>query len=162
MASESSPRRETLSFQDGNRVPEDILLEIYLEAYRDHPEYGETSRRRARRYLDWLRRHATLFEVAEVAGEPAGWMVVDANWEGDESAELHELVVRPRFQGKGVGSALLERAIAHARALGKRELRLWVGRGNGKAIAFYRKHGFEPLYSVGDWLRMRKRLEKSS
>ncbi len=148
--------------RDGRLLDPSILLEIYLDAYRNHPQYGETSSKRAKRYLDWLKRHATLFEVAYLGDRPVGWMVMDADWEGDESAELHELVVRRDDQGRGIGSLLLKRAIEEAKKLGKKELRLWVGRENEKAIAFYRRHGFEPLYTVGDWLRMRRRLESTS
>lgn len=165
MTCEASLQGGTLRFKDAQDINHDVLLDIYLDAYRDHPEYGETSRQRARRYLEWLRRHATLFEVVYLDDQPVGWMVVDGCWEdrdGEESAELHELVVHCGSHNKGIGSALLQRALEHARKLGKKALKLWVGRGNEKAIAFYHRHGFEPLYTVGDWLRMRKKLESTA
>ncbi len=53
---------------------------------------------------------------------------------------LRRLYVRPRAQGRGIGSALLDR-VARARP-GARVMRLSVETGNGPALAFYRKHGF--------------------
>jgi ribosomal protein S18 acetylase RimI-like enzyme len=44
--------------------------------------------------------------------------------------------VLARGHGTGVADALLERAI------GERAASLWVADGNGRAMAFYRRHGF--------------------
>ncbi|WP_019203855.1 GNAT family N-acetyltransferase [Tsukamurella sp. 1534] len=52
-------------------------------------------------------------------------------------AELWSLNVIPEFHGAGVAEALMTAAI------GDRAAYLWVLRGNARAVAFYRKHGFE-------------------
>jgi len=144
--------------------PEDIpdLLDLYMEAYREHPEYGEASRQKARRYLNWLRRHSTFFQVAEVNGRLAGFVVVDTNWRdeyGERVGEIHEIAVHPDFWGKGVGARLLEAALAFIRKQGLKRARLWVGEDNWRARQFYRRYGFRETGSGwGTWVRMVKRV----
>jgi GNAT superfamily N-acetyltransferase len=89
------------------------------------------------------------FYVAEVAGVPAGavrfqlrdtlfWPDLD----GDESAFIHRLVVRRAFKGRGVSTALLRWAAAHARGLGKRYLRLDCDADRVKVRQLYEAFGF--------------------
>jgi len=47
----------------------------------------------------------------------------------------------PEFQGRGIGSDLILRELAHAKALGK-PLRLQVLRANDRARALYERLGF--------------------
>lgn len=61
--------------------------------------------------------------------------------------DLKRLYVMGYWHGSGVGSALLEQAVDHARAGGHHRLLVGVYVGNARAIAFYRRHGFE---QVGD------------
>jgi GNAT superfamily N-acetyltransferase len=60
----------------------------------------------------------------------------------DDSAFVHRLVVRRAFKGQGVSSALLGWAVAHARSLGKRYLRLDCDADRGKLRALYERFGF--------------------
>ena len=50
---------------------------------------------------------------------------------------LEALFVEPAFFGRGIGTALLERALEN-----KKSLRLNVYRDNQRAISFYRRHAF--------------------
>ncbi len=138
------------------------LLDLYMAAYRDHPEYGESSRKKARRYLQWLRRHHTFFQVAEVGDRLAGFVVVDTNWEdeyGQKVGEIHELAVHPDFWGQGVGQRLLEAALDFIRSQGLDRARLWVGEENWRARRFYQRLGFrETGVGWGPWVRMVKRV----
>ncbi len=65
------------------------------------------------------------------------------------SLELHALYVLAQAQGTGVADALL------ARAVGDAPCRLWVLAVNGRARAFYRRHGFvdvgAPESMAGHW-----------
>lgn len=56
---------------------------------------------------------------------------------------LWKLYVLPAYQGYGVGSRLLDNAIAAARADGYDEVRLSYLDGNTHAGRFYLRHGFE-------------------
>ncbi len=62
------------------------------------------------------------------------------------SALINELVVDGRERGKGVGRALLEEAIAEARARGMDEIEVSTFFGNDTAIRLYRSAGFTEEY----------------
>jgi len=57
--------------------------------------------------------------------------------------ELKRIYVLSRFHAAGAGRALMEAAAADARARGAPRLLLGTYQDNARAIAFYRKHGFE-------------------
>ena len=59
--------------------------------------------------------------------------------------QLWRLFVSAEYQGKGVATSLISRAIAYARA--KQNDVVWLGTSadNARAIAFYRKSGFRPV-----------------
>ena len=71
------------------------------------------------------------FFIATVSGDPAGAVKFQLDdrlfWpdlSADDSAFIHRLVVRRRYKGLGVSTALMQWAVARARTLGKRYLRL--------------------------------------
>ncbi len=54
------------------------------------------------------------------------------------------MYVSPEFRGQGIGAALLDESIAHARKLGTvRQLVLAVTASNVAAASLYRSRGFE-------------------
>lgn len=61
--------------------------------------------------------------------------------EGDY--ELKRIYLLHRFQGTAVGAALMEQAVSTACEMRKKRLLLGVNAQNERAIAFYRKSGFE-------------------
>ncbi|CAM3302802.1 GNAT family N-acetyltransferase [Sphingomonas antarctica] len=63
--------------------------------------------------------------------------------EGD--VELKRIYALSRFHGSGIGTALMEYAVSAATESGARRLLLGVFAQNHRAIAFYRKKGFEQL-----------------
>jgi len=63
-----------------------------------------------------------------------------------EAAELYQLYVLQPWQGTGVAAALMEWAIAQARARGAAQLLLSVYADNLRAQRFYTRYG---LYEVG-------------
>jgi ribosomal protein S18 acetylase RimI-like enzyme len=90
-----------------------------------------------------LRDKRSLFLVAEVAGEIAG----DLGGSGlpfAPSAHVFELgmSVGAQYRGLGVGSGLLEAALAWAAAAGFTKVVLSAFPHNARAIAFYERHGF--------------------
>ncbi|AUT49547.1 GNAT family N-acetyltransferase [Achromobacter sp. AONIH1] len=84
--------------------------------------------------------------LARVDGEPAG---VAIYLEGFSTfacrplLNLHDLGVSPRFQGQGVGKALLSALEQRGRALGCCKITLEVLEGNAVAQGLYRKQGYE-------------------
>ncbi|HEX8123814.1 MAG TPA: GNAT family N-acetyltransferase [Solirubrobacteraceae bacterium] len=76
-----------------------------------------------------------------VIGEVAAGASRDAEapeWTG----ELLAIYVDPDRQGAGVGSALLERAVAELRRAGHQRATLWTFGNNPRATAFYERHGW--------------------
>jgi len=89
------------------------------------------------------------FFVAEVDGAVAGairFQVEDLLFwpdiEQGDSAFVHRLVVARAFKGQGVSAALLDWSIEHARAMGKRFLRLDCDAERAKLRALYERFGF--------------------
>lgn len=68
--------------------------------------------------------------------------------------ELKRIYLLSRWHGTGAGRALMQAAIAHARACGAPNLLLGVYQGNDRAVAFYRRAGFETVgtrrFQVGE------------
>lgn len=60
-----------------------------------------------------------------------------------QSGHLHHLYIAPEHVGRGLGEALLESARGE-----NDSLLLWVFQQNERAIAFYKKHGFEVVRST--------------
>lgn len=70
--------------------------------------------------------------------------------------ELKRIYALSRFHGSGTGKALMEVALEDARSRGAPRLLLGTYQENFRAVAFYRKHGFELAgtrqFQVGDRL----------
>ena len=77
---------------------------------------------------------------ADVDGQPAGQIKLVPWW--NKFAYVEELVVDTDFRGKGVGYALMARAIAWARQQGFPGLTLETQDNNVPACKFYEKCGF--------------------
>ena len=60
-----------------------------------------------------------------------------------EDVELKRIYLLHRFQGSGMGTALMDWSVETARKLGKRRMLLGVNDANDTAVAFYLRHGFE-------------------
>jgi putative acetyltransferase len=77
-------------------------------------------------------------------GAPAGCVGLH-EWDGP-AAEMKRLYVRPAFRGRGLGRTLTEAALAEARALGYRSVRLdTIPSVMQSAIAVYRELGFREI-----------------
>jgi GNAT superfamily N-acetyltransferase len=90
------------------------------------------------------------FFIAEVDGEPAGAVRFQLEdrlfWpdlEGSDSAFIHRLVVRRRYKGLGVSTALIQWAVSHARSLGRSYLRLDTDASRPKLRELYERFGFQ-------------------
>jgi ribosomal protein S18 acetylase RimI-like enzyme len=95
--------------------------------------------------------NARLFLLAW-GGAFVGAVTLDANadpayaairWESaDPALIVHRLCVDPRWQGKGLGSRLMDFAEQHAASEGFASIRLDAYSGNPGAVALYRKRGY--------------------
>ncbi|MFR9723777.1 N-acetyltransferase family protein [Streptomyces sp. MS19] len=98
--------------------------------------------------------------IAELDGVPAGAMVLlpapRAHVRPADEPEVYVqlLVAHRRFEGRGVGAALLRHAVGEARRKGVDLLRVdcYAG-GDGALVAYYTGQGFAPVetFAVGEW-----------
>ena len=94
---------------------------------------------------------AARFHLALVDGRVVGYAKVNPPWLPDaepSALQLSQIYVSSDQHGAGIGKALLDWAIATARAEGATALLLTVWEENHRAAAFYRKHGFD---HIGDY-----------
>lgn len=110
-----------------------------------------------RRYLEaggraWLAE--SLVGEAPIGFALAGESTLPGGNPDGSDFELKRIYALSRFHGSGLGAALMQAALDHAGQRGARRLLLGVYAGNERAMAFYRKQGFEPIarrrFQVGD------------
>lgn len=86
--------------------------------------------------------------VADEEDEVVGVAYVSFTWtleHGGRVCWLEELYVAPLFRGRGLGTRLLEGALAHARAEGALAMDLEVEAGHERAARLYSRQGFRSL-----------------
>jgi len=137
------------------------LIQVYLSAYERIKRYSYTKRRDVEQYLGWLyRRDVEGFAVALVERNILGFIACDSNWfsnfEGEYVGEIHEIVIRSNYQGRGYGKLLLAWGEKYLKNKGRRKIELWVGEQNEQAKQFYRKAGFIDKGTINGWTRMIK------
>jgi diamine N-acetyltransferase len=95
-----------------------------------------------------------LYLVAEVASTPAGFALLRSDVReqgvpGRRPVMLAQIYVDRPFIGRGVGAALMRRAVAEARDRDHDVLGVGVWERNTRAIAFYRRWGFTEVGDMG-------------
>ena len=65
-----------------------------------------------------------------------------------QTAKLHKCYLLTAYQGKGLGSMMLQKAKSMAREAGYKHLRLNVNRQNAKAIKAYVRNDFKTIETV--------------
>lgn len=93
-------------------------------------------------------------QVAERGGEPIAYCKIGykCGWpghaRGTKAMELKQLYAAASATGSGVGSALMDWALAALAAAGADEVQLSVWSGNHGAQRFYQRYGFEKVADV--------------
>jgi mycothiol synthase len=143
------PIAHELHLPDGVRIrpfevgsDEAAWLEINNAAFEHHPEQGawdhETLERRMAQ--DW-------FDPADLLLAVDGDRVVGSNWtkldNEKRSGEIYVIAVDPASHRGGLGKALSVAGLHHMHDRGMKEGTLYVDSANEKALAMYRKIGFE-------------------
>jgi ribosomal protein S18 acetylase RimI-like enzyme len=124
------------------------------------------------RYMaEWFREEIVSSCVAEVDSAPAGFFMLAIHPESptqETAAELLSIAVVPELRSRGIGAALLDRAIVLAResSLDPAEIRLSVAEGNARAQRMFARRGFRIGHVIGVYpagqraLYMTKALKK--
>ena len=99
---------------------------------------------------------SAIFVAVDDGGRPVGFIhltTADDYYDARATAHVADVVVAHEAAGRGVGSALMERAEQWAREQGLSMLTLNVFTANRRARDFYAKLGF-----AEEWIRCLKRL----
>ena len=107
----------------------------------------EEARRIDSMYRDWSADRATLFLVAELEGEAdravGSGQLNQLTPARCEHVGILSVGVHPDYQRRGIGRAIIERLVEHARSCGLERLELYTMADNARAIALYQSLGFE-------------------
>lgn len=122
-----------------------ILLETWLDTYRFIPE--EDIRYHLEKFYSEEKLNILFIDpytqcfISESNGEPAGWIKLYEN-RSQKRFYLSSLYILPKYQNKGIGRLLTNKAIEIARQ--KNYDRIWLGvmKDNIKALEWYKKNDF--------------------
>jgi diaminobutyrate acetyltransferase len=123
-----------------------MILEAHGRYYHDSWGFDSSFELQEGRELAEFFMHYTegrdYLKLALAGDEFAGSIAVDGSRESPEGARLRWFIVKPGFQGRGVGNALLNGAVAFCRKAGHRKIHLWTFEGLEAARHLYEKAGF--------------------
>ena len=80
--------------------------------------------------------------IARSDGLFAGAVAIDGHLSDTEGARLRWFIVEPSLQGKGLGRALIRKAVGFCRTAGCRKVFLWTFKGLDSARHLYELEGF--------------------
>ena len=143
-------------------APDDdqFLLAVYESTRADELAQVEWAEGQKEEFLRWqfdLQRKEydsrfpdAAYQVVMIDQQPAGriWVGTD-----NEQIRLLDIGLLPEFQNRGVGTALLQRLIAHA-ASERKALRHMVFVLNNNAERFYERLGFKQIEEFGAYKHM--------
>jgi GNAT superfamily N-acetyltransferase len=124
------------------------LVSFDVPHWREKPELVEGDRRALAQWFDARKNDEALF-IAEIDGAPAGcaFLVTLIDYFNERPhAHLSVLAVTAGAEGKGVGSALLDRSVAWAKERHSDRLTLSALVTNSRARAHYERKGFAGEY----------------
>ena len=124
------------------------LVSFDVPPHREKAELVEGDRRALREWFDSPKAAEAMF-IAELDGTPAGcaYLVTLVDYFNERPhAHLSVLVVAAAAEGKGVGSALLDRSVEWAKDQNSDRLTLSALVTNARARALYERKGFGGEY----------------
>ena len=122
---------------DGERIRSMVADDVERVAELEAAAFGSPWEAATFRRL--LGRSGAELLVVEVGAEVVGYAVL---WCILDQGELANIAVDPAWQGRGLGSRLLQRVLARARARGVSDLFLEVRESNVVARELYLRRGF--------------------
>lgn len=88
------------------------------------------------------------FNLLEIDGEAAGYVVYSAYNETPETAKLHKLYLKEKFHSCGIGQQMLNYVQESCRTIGFKRIILAVNKQNTRAIKAYKRNGFTTYKAV--------------
>ena len=116
------------------------IIPIWQEQYKRHFSEDWPAYRVRKKVLDYLKK--SLVYVAVVEGKVVGFIVGSRMyWNEGYMGRIDEIFVSGGFQGKGVGTKLIEAVESMYRKKGYKDVVLFTNR-KFRAMDFYRKGGY--------------------
>lgn len=147
----AGPLTDEIVLRDANAPDREILFAWYEQGYRAHIEtlwgWDEAWQRR-----DFAQLFAALPPAVVLQADRAVGYV--QTQQRPDALHLANIVIRPAAQGQGIGSTIL-RELQQRAAARRWPVTLKVFRSNARALAFYRRHGFEVVAYSETHHRMR-------
>ena len=136
------------SADSGDRA---VLLELAdrlregVAQWRDTPAVLSAVKGWVEKAADGLDDASQSLLVAEEDGRVVGFVSVSdrRHWSGEGEAYIGELVVEPSSEGRGIGTGLVDAAMAWARSRGHGRIAVSTGAANLRARRLYERLGFE-------------------
>jgi diamine N-acetyltransferase len=101
------------------------------------------------KYLAWLSSSQIQICVAEIKQAPVGYVMLCPPdlpvATTPEDTEIKRIYLLHRFQGWGIGKALMDWAVEQANVQQKKRILLGVNAQNHEALAFYARSGFKTI-----------------
>ncbi|MBM4325837.1 MAG: GNAT family N-acetyltransferase [Deltaproteobacteria bacterium] len=133
------------------------VVELHAVYYHQHWGFDVSFETQVGRELsDFMaefRQGRDFLSAALVDGAFAGAIAIDGKSASTEGARLRWFIVSPRFQGLGVGKALISQAVDFCRVAGFSRIFLWTFRGLDAARRLYEQKGFvlTEEHEVSQW-----------
>lgn len=124
----------------GRAIPNEVLVRYLEKAFSIEQLSADAQDKDAQILLAWQQDTLAGFSRLEPNAPPAPVS-------SESAIELSKLYVADEFQRQGVGTKLMEHSIGRAIRLGYKFLWLFVWEQNARAIAFYKKCGFDAVGS---------------
>jgi len=123
--------------------------EIYARAFSGEPWHDAWTVEDATVHVRELLENRLSYGLEYVAdGVVAGFILgTSMLFHYGRTFEINDLAVDPKFQGRGIGTLLLERCLEDLKARGIRAVHL-ITEGEGFLPAFYRQYGFRKEQEV--------------
>lgn len=151
----------TLAFREARRLEMPAIVELLADDAlgRSREAFGDTLDPAYKQAFDAIDRDPkNRLIVADVDGEVVGCMqltvIPHLTFKGGIRMQIEGVRVKETFRGRRVGAAMIEWAVASARALGCHLVQLTSNKSREDALRFYEGQGFEPSY-VGYKLYLR-------
>ncbi|MGH9184268.1 MAG: GNAT family N-acetyltransferase [Acidimicrobiales bacterium] len=132
------PEDGDLSFRRASMEDATAVAALVREAYQHYvPRLGAAPGPMVADYPEVLRQRDV--DVVESAGHIVGLLVMHVT---SDDCVIENVAVSPRHQGRGLGSAMLERAEARAQRSGHTVIRLYTHEKMTENRRFYRSRGY--------------------
>ncbi len=133
-----------VTIRAAERHESDLCAEIFREAWRGMwfvPQNLHTTEEDRRWMGNVFTEQLVLVAEADSDSGSAAKRAMLVGFLSMGAGTIHNLYIKPGFQGQGIGHSLIETAKASSGG----QLKLWVFEPNEGAIRFYERHGFSTL-----------------